>query len=162
MRILVLVAGLVIASAGAPAKAQGEYHNHADLSAAIQQIVADHPRACVAESIGTSLEGRAIWALRLALGGDVDPDRRPAMLLVANIDGDHLVGSAVALELARQLLARTDDDDEAAVKTLTEHTLYIVPRVNPDAAEHFFAEVRSNRVRNLRPDDRDRDGDSDG
>jgi hypothetical protein len=142
----------------APAGAQAKYRTHAQLSTAVDRLVADHPRACVAESIGTSREGRAIWALRLALGGEVEPDRRPAMLLAANIDGDHLLGSAVALEVAGRLLTLAGEGDEAAVTFLSEHTLYVVPRVNADAAERFFAETRWGRKRNLRPDDRDRDG----
>jgi hypothetical protein len=137
---------------------QAKYRTHAELSTLVNRLVADHPQACAAESIGTSREGRAIWALRLALGGEVEPDRRPAMLLVANIDGDHLLGSEVALGVAARLLTMAGADDQAAVAFLTDHTLYVVPRVNPDAAERYFAEVKAQRRLNVRPVDRDRDG----
>jgi hypothetical protein len=137
---------------------QAKYRTHAELSTLVDQLVASHPRACTAESIGTSREGRAIWALRLALDQENDPDRRPAMLLAANIDGDHVVGCEVALAVVERLLDLAAEGDEAAVAFLSEHTLYVVPRVNPDAAERFFAGTRSGRKRNLRPDDRDRDG----
>ena len=147
-----------VVTATVAAADEAKYHTHAELSALVSGLAADHPRSCTVDSIGTSREGRAIWALRLARGGDVDPDKRGALLLVANIDGDHLVGSAVALEVAKRLLEMADGGDEVATALLTAHTVYVVPRVNPDAAERYFAEVRSNRRRNVRPDDRDRDG----
>jgi hypothetical protein len=142
----------------APEDADAKYHTHAELSTLVDRLAAGHPRACTAESIGTSREGRALWMLRLALDQENDPDRRPAVLLVANIDGDHLVGSGVALAVAGRLLDLAANGDEAAVGFLSAHTLYVVPRVNPDAAERFFAELRTGRKRNLRPDDLDRDG----
>ena len=135
-----------------------KYHTHAELSTRINELVAEYPQSCSAESLGTSVEGRAIWTLRLALGGAVEPDRRSALLIVATIDGDHLVGGEVAFELAAGLLGAAREGDPAAVAFLTDHTLYVVPRVNPDAAERFFGEVRDDRRRNLRPDDQDRDG----
>ncbi len=140
------------------------YFTHAQLTERARQLGSDAGDACTVESIGTSREGREILGLRLALPGAVEPGRRPALLLVANIDGDHLVGSSVAFGVADRLLSMADAGDEAAVAFLTGHTLYVVPRVNPDAAERFFADVRSDRRRNMRPDDRDRDGalDEDG
>ena len=140
------------------------YYTHAQLTDRARQLASDHGDACAAESIGTSREGREIVSLRLALAGEVEPECRPALLLVANIDGDHLVGSSVAMAVAARLLSMAEAGDEAAVEFLTSHTLYVVPRVNPDAAERFFADVRSERRRTVRPDDRDRDGalDEDG
>jgi len=137
------------------------YDTHAQLSERISRLVEEHPNTCSAESIGISREGRAVWAVRIARPGPVEPDRRAALLLVANIDGDHLIGSAVALEVAERLLGASSGGDEDAVRFLTDHTLYVVPRVNPDAAERFFVEPKADRRRNLRPDDRDRDGATD-
>jgi hypothetical protein len=140
------------------------YFTHAQLTERARQLGADAGDACAVESIGTSREGREIIGLRLALPGAVEPESRPALLLVANIDGDHLVGSSVALSVAERLMSMAEAGDDAAVAFLTDHTLYVVPRVNPDAAERFFADVRSERRRNMRPDDHDRDGavDEDG
>ncbi len=154
----VLLIGPVGAAIAQTQDTQPGYETHAQLTERARQLATDAGDVCTAESIGTSREGREILALRLALPGEVEPERRPALLLVANIDGDHLVGSSVALAVADRLLSMTEAGDEAAVEFLTGHTLYVVPRVNPDAAERFFADVRSDRRRNVRPDDRDRDG----
>ena len=77
---------------------------------------------------------------------------------MANIDGDHLLGSTVAVAVAGTLLEKAAADDEPVRAFLSEHTMYVVPRVNPDAAERFFADVVTERRRTMRPDDRDRDG----
>ncbi|MHC4218391.1 MAG: M14 family metallopeptidase [Planctomycetota bacterium] len=137
---------------------QARYRTHAELSTEVNRLVAQHPQSCAAESIGTSREGRAIWALRLARGGDVEPDRRPALLLAANIDGSHLLGSEIALGVAGRLLTMARDGDKAALAFLTDHAVYVVPRVNPDAAERYFDDVKTQRRLNVRPVDEDRDG----
>ena len=150
-----------LGAAPPPAHVPGEdsgYLTHTHLADEIRRLAADHSSACTVESIGTSREGRDIQGLRLALPGEVEPDRRPALLLVANIDGDHLVGSTVAVAVAGALLEKAVADDESARTFLSEHTMYVVPRVNPDAAERFFADIVSERRRTMRPDDRDRDG----
>ncbi len=154
-----LGAGLAWAGFAPAARAQDpRYLTHAELSAAVERLASEHARLCSAQIIGTSREGRAIHGLRLALPGPADPDKRPALLLAANIDGDHLVGSAVALEVARRMADAAGKQDPGSAAFLEGHTLYVVPRVNPDAAERFFDAVRLERRRNLRPDDRDRDG----
>jgi hypothetical protein len=134
------------------------YLAHADLSVAVQDLAREHAGIVSVESIGTSREGRAIWAIRLAAAGPVEPDRRPAILVAANIDGDFVAGSAAALELARKLAAMAAAGDERAAGFLGRATLYVVPRVNPDAAERFFSPLQEGRRRAVRPDDRDRDG----
>jgi hypothetical protein len=121
-------------------------------------LAESHPGTAKLEVIGTSREGRAVAALRITAPGERDPDRRPALLVAANLDGDHLVGSAVALEVGRRLVELIEAGDEKTAGLFSAHTLYVVPRVNPDASERFFAEPRGDRQRNLRPDDRDRDG----
>ncbi|MBT8487065.1 MAG: hypothetical protein HKO59_01905 [Phycisphaerales bacterium] len=139
------------------ASTAADYARHAELKQQVSDLSSEYADAR-SVMIGTSHEGREIPALVLARAGAVDPARRPALLLVANIDGDHVVGSAVALEVAQTLLAHAQEGNEAAVDLLTNQTVYVVPRVNPDAAERFFAGVRDDRRRNARADDADRDG----
>lgn len=168
--VLSLCAGLAQLSPGAwpgPAQSGGAlaqsaagagYHNFDQFTAALKQVAAQHARSTQLTVIGESLQGRNLWALRVALPGSVDPDKRPSLLLTANLDGDHLVGSEVALRAVRELLDRAGEDAESpAAKLLGRYTLYVVPRVNPDAAELFFADLKHDVVRNRRPDDADRD-----
>ena len=83
-------------------------------------------------------------------------DTRPGLLVVGNLSGDHLLGSALALEPVRHLLAGASDTAIATV--LNARVVYVVPRLNPDAAEAMFAAVKQDRSRNARAFDDDNDG----
>ena len=106
-------------------------------------------------TIGTSRNGQTIQSIRVSIDSEVNPENRPAILVVAGIDGDHLLGSEVAVELVLELLNR---DDESTINLLKNNTVYIIPQVNPDAAEYYFAPIQNGQRRNLRPFDNDRDG----
>ncbi|MFG0328947.1 MAG: M14 family metallopeptidase [Phycisphaerales bacterium] len=163
-RALPIVAAALLTGVGVPssdAMIQPAYRDHEAMTQRVNSIASAHSELVTVESIGASREGRSIWAMTVAGPGDIEPAKRPALLLVANIDGDHLVGSEVALEVVDGLLTRFANGHEAAVQFLNEHTLYVVPRVNPDAAEFYWAPVKDNRRVNTRPVDRDRDRQAD-
>lgn len=134
-----------------------EYRNHAQLTEAMRTLASEHRGTVAMTTIGTSVEKRDIAALRVAAEGDVDPDSRAALLIVAGIEGDHLVGTDVAIGIATDLTQRYERGDGAAKTLLEQHTIYIVPRLNPDAAERYFQGSKLDWRRNLRPVDDDRD-----
>ena len=104
--------------------------DHAALTASMNELATGHPGLVQRVVLGTSREGREIGALRIALG---DPAGRPAVLVVANIDGPQTFSSALALEHARRLCS-----DGAVRELLEDTTFWIVPRANPDGAEARF------------------------
>lgn len=135
------------------------FHDAAQREVALRELVATHPDACALSTIGDSREGRPIWMLELRRGGaDV---RRPAMAIVAGIDGDYPASSEVALRVAKSIL---DSKDAAAATLLDEHVVYVIPAANPDAIEWHYAQPRQEVRAALRPWDDDRDGliDEDG
>lgn len=108
-------------------------------------------------SLGTSREGREIWLVEIADRSGPPLDERPGLLVVGNLEGDHLLGSALALETVRYLV--TSDGGEAELgDLLARQVIYVIPRLNPDGAEAMFAAVRLDRRRNARPFDDDNDG----
>ncbi|MGW8268641.1 MAG: M14 family metallopeptidase, partial [Longimicrobiales bacterium] len=114
------------------------------------------------ESLGTTLAGREIWLVTVGAPDGPSLDQRPGILVVGNLEGDHLVGSQLAVEAIRHLLENARDERVRAA--LAENVFYLVPRLNPDGAEAMFAPVRWDRRRNNRPFDDDNDGltDEDG
>lgn len=128
---------------------------HAELSARLAALAAAHPDLATLVPVGTSREGRAIEALRLA-AGEVAPGR-PAILLVANVDGVRVFSSAVALDHAAELL-RLYGTDAQVTRLLERVTLYVLPRANPDVAERRFASPLVEREGTGRGVDDDRDG----
>jgi len=112
-------------------------------------------------TIGFSTNGQPIQCIQIAKEGETPVETRSAVLLVAGIDGDHLLGTEVATDLVQSLLAM---EPEKTTSLLETHKLYIIPQVNPDAANYYFNEVQHEQRRTLTPNDNDHDGliDEDG
>jgi hypothetical protein len=163
--VLPVLIVLGLAWAGIPAAAQDapRYHDQAALSAALKSLAAAPSQAGRLTSIGKTRGGRDIWALEIALPGPVAPDKRPALLVVGGFEGDHLVGTEIALAVA-EFLVKNAAADAAVKDRLSSSTVTIVPRINPDGAEGFFAPVKTGRRTNTSPRDDDNDGrvDEDG
>jgi len=163
--ILPVLLGFLLVTAAVPAAAQGpaKYHDHAELAKALQALAAANTTLVRLESIGKTRGGRDIWAVELAGPGGVPPAKRPALLVAAGFEGDHLVGTEIALSVA-ETLVKNAGADPAIKERLETTTIYIVPRLNPDGAEGFFAPVKTGRRTNMSPRDDDNDGrlDEDG
>jgi hypothetical protein len=115
------------------------------------------------ESIARSMRKRRIWLVELGKGTKQDRQSRPAMLVVAGIEGNDLIGSTVAVTWIEHLVERYENDAEI-IKLLQATTIYIMPRLNPDAAGNFFARPQWETSSNNKPVDDDHDGlfDEDG
>lgn len=149
---------LPVTNAGAqPARTAG-YANHARLIASIDSLRRSAPELVSVSDVATSTGGRRIPLVRLGRGANVD--RRPALLVLANTYGPHLIGSEIALGAIRRLVGAYGTDT-AVTRLLDQHTLYVVPRGNPDGAEAFFASPTRERARTGAPYDNDRDGSTD-
>ncbi|MBC8310311.1 MAG: hypothetical protein ISR75_05120 [Phycisphaerales bacterium] len=111
--------------------------------------------------IGYSGSGLPIHCLEIAREGSVPIKDRTAILVVAGIDGDHLLGTEVAVDLVSKVLTQEPEKSEAL---LTSNKLYVIPQVNPDSAKFYFNEVKHQQQRTPTPFDNDHDGvkDEDG
>lgn len=154
---IALLALMLAAAAGAQDFAK--YHNHAELTAGLQALAKANPQLVKLESIGKTRQGRDLWALQIASPGGLPAGERPALLIAANFDGDHLIGSELALFAADYLVKNAAKPEVKA--GLDAFTFYILPRINPDAAETMWAPVRATRRTNATPIDDDNDGRTD-
>jgi hypothetical protein len=153
---------LLVAPAGAVTDFT-KYHTHAELTAALKSAVAAHANLARMVSIGKSREGRDLWVVEIANPAGAPANERPALLITANLEGDHLVGSELALFIVESLLAGYGAD-ATITQRLDQHVVYVVPRLNPDGAEQIFAAVKTGTRTNLTPCDDDNDAriDEDG
>ncbi len=137
------------------------YRTHSALAGELRALAAAHPSRTQLVTIATSPDGRPIVALRIGAGADVAT--RPALLVLANAHGPHLVGSEVAVVTARRML-EAYGRDSAITRTLDRSTIWFIPRLNPDAAEAMFGAPRWERTANgtAWDDDRDQATDEDG
>ncbi|TVP53648.1 MAG: hypothetical protein EA351_14810 [Gemmatimonadales bacterium] len=115
-----------------------EYLNHEQLTSTVQSLVGGHGNLASVRSLAQTAEGRDVWLLTLGSGSDDALDRRPGLLIVANLEANHLVGSSTALITAEHLLTGYGADEEVT-RLLDERTVYIIPRLNPDGAERYWS-----------------------
>ncbi|TVP44223.1 MAG: hypothetical protein EA350_12190 [Gemmatimonadales bacterium] len=125
----------------APAFAQSgpydQYLNHDQLTRAIQDLAGRHGNLASVRSFARTDEGRDVWLLTLGNARTGQLDQKPALLIVANLEANHLVGSSTALFTAQHLLEGYGSDEEVT-RLLDERTVYILPRMNPDGAELYW------------------------
>jgi hypothetical protein len=125
--------------------------DHEGLTATLRKLAeGPTPRAALT-SLAKSGEGRDVWLVQV---GAKPAPATPALVIVANLEGDALISGQVAVALIDRLAAATADSPLG--KAMADLTVYVVPRLNPDGAE---ATLKGATTRtNLRPIDRDRDG----
>ncbi len=130
------------------------YHAPEEVAAALEELVSMHLSWDLIQ-IGTSPEGRPLYVLSIPgpqLAGNPAPGA-PAILVVANLEGDRLGAGEVALNLAQNLSAN--------FPLLEKAHLFLMPMANPDAVAHVLHGEGNWRGA---PTDNDRDGrvDEDG
>lgn len=152
-----LGAATLLAALALPSGAQGRptdgYHSNARLTAVLDSIARSKPALVNVSVLATSPGRRPVHVVRLGA------DDKPAVLILAGAYGPQVSSSEVALRIVRDL-AR----DQAGAQLLAQRTVYVVPRLNPDATEAFFGALRWERAGNDTKfdDDRDMTDDEDG
>jgi zinc carboxypeptidase len=125
------------------------------LRLALRRLEGDHTGRAHLMSIGNSRGGRSIDVLRIA-EGELRPGR-PALLLVAGMEGTQAWTSGLALDHARSLLEGYGEDD-AITALIDTTTIYVLARANPDGCERRFESPHAERLASGRGVDDDRDG----
>ncbi len=142
-------------AASKPASDTKYLADFAALQMALQKMDDDNA-TCAMRSLASTRQGRDVFMLTLAADAD-QADTKPAIMIVAGLDGRSRVSVETALRVAGDLLKDHAD-------LLKDATFYIVPCANPDGYEFASTKVNAGHIGNVRPVDSDRDGavDEDG
>jgi hypothetical protein len=113
--------------------ADSNYHNYAEMTAVINQAVADHPNILSKTSIGNSYEGRQMVALKISDNVGTD-ENEPEVLFTAHQHArEHLT-----IEMALYILSEFTDkygSDSRITNLVNSREIWIVPDLNPDGGE---------------------------
>ncbi len=109
------------------------YHNYAELTSALQQLANDYTSLCRLMSLGQSVQGREIWALRITDNPDIEEDE-PEFKYISTIHGDEPVGTELCYLFAKLLLENYETDPRIKF-IVDEVSVWIVPLMNPDGRE---------------------------
>jgi len=127
----------------------GVYHSYAEMEREILQLGKSYPNLVSISSIGESLEGRHLYAIKISDNASLDEDEAEVLIL-----GCHHAREWISLEipllLAKHLASNYYTD--AGIRKIVDHSaVWIVPCVNPDGLEysiHFYRYWRKNRRQN--------------
>ncbi|GGM47772.1 M14 family zinc carboxypeptidase [Dactylosporangium sucinum] len=113
------------------------YHNYAEMTAELNQAVADHPAILRKSSLGTSYEGRDIPVIKISDNVATD-ENEPEVLYTAHQHAREHLTVEMALYLIRQL---TDGygTDARITNVVNTREIWIVPDMNPDGGEYDIA-----------------------
>lgn len=149
MRMLRIPTGVILCAlffASAAFGADLAYPSPEAVGAALRQLAAASPEAARIHGLAVTPGGRDVALIDIGR-----PDAElPAILVVANMEGDSPLGTQAALELAAHLLGDWGDD-------LKRWRWYIVPLGNPDGYARFFERPLAVNFGNARPINADHD-----
>ena len=158
-----LLMNVALIMAGSKVSLAADYYRSRSLGKHLMSLAEQHPELVRLESIARSIGRRNVWLIEVGRGAKHERKTRPAMLVVAGVEGNDLIGCSTAVSWVEYLVEQYGSD--AGVTRLLKTTaVYIIPRLNPDAAEYFFARPKLEMSLNKKPADDDHDGliDEDG
>ena len=111
------------------------YHTYAQTAAELKSLAGEAPGLASLFSIGKTLQGRDIWALRLCpdAAGDA-PSKLPGALFIGEHHAREHLSNEVPLRLARRLIENRADPEVA--RLLAARDITIIPLLNGDGAEY--------------------------
>ncbi len=111
-----------------------EYRDYRAIAARLHELAELAPDRAAVHGIGSTLDGRSIWALRI--GGSA-PDATP-MMINGTQHAREWIAAMVSTCVADRLVRGYDADP--AIRDFVDHTeLWVVPVVNPDGYQHTWA-----------------------
>ncbi len=113
------------------------YHTNEELLEEVTQHAHGAGARARVDAAGTTVEGRSIPSVRIAAPGRTPDAQRPQALVLANIHGNEVIGSEVALGLVGALCA--PEPGPAARALLDRADVAVVAAVNLDARDRTVA-----------------------
>lgn len=113
------------------------YHNYQEMVAEIDQVAAARPNIVKKFSIGTSYEGRQLWAVKIS--DQVETDENEPEVLYVSL---HHAREHLTVEMALYLLHLFADNygrDSRITNIVNSREVYIVFNLNPDGGEYDTA-----------------------
>ncbi len=134
-----------------------EYTSSSSLTEQLAGLARQDPDLVRVRELAPSREKRPVWLVEIGVGSDESRSTRPAVLVVAGIEGNDLVGPFTTVAWSERLMKQYREDPPTA-ELLKKTTIYVVPCLNPDARERFFTSPKIEMSGNNVPRDDDHDG----
>ena len=122
------------------------YHTYEEAYAEMDSVADAHPSICMVQSIGQSIDGRQIWAIKISDNVAVTEDE-PRVLFM----GNHHAREYITIEIPLYIMFHLVDNygsDPRITGLVDNREIWIVPTVNPDGREYcqnYDSNWRKNR-----------------
>jgi carboxypeptidase T len=128
------------------------YHNYSELVTELNNIHNEFPDITSLYSIGKSIEGRDILALRISSNLD-KASQKPGIIFMGGHHAREHLSVETPLLLVKRLLSEYKNQNAMAMNIIEYRDLHIIPAVNPDGMEYDIAANkykywRKNRAKN--------------
>ncbi len=130
-----------------------EYSNTSTQSSRLQALVTAYPGLTNLRSLTKTPGGHDIWLLTIGSGNVTG---KPAIAVIGGVEGNHLLGTELAIGFAENLLKGSGTD--SIRNLLARTTYYVFPNMSPDGMEQYFSRLKYERSGNATETDDDRDG----
>ncbi|GAA0432480.1 hypothetical protein Acor_76250 [Acrocarpospora corrugata] len=117
--------------------ADSAYHNYAEMTAVVNQVVADHPTIARKISYGTSYQGRDLMAIKISDNVATD-ENEPEVLFTAHQHAREHLTVEMSLYLLN-LLTDSYGSDSRITNLVNGREIWIMPDLNPDGGEYDIA-----------------------
>jgi len=145
---ITLFSGLLFCFTTIQISAQTDYSNYSKFSQRLKTLQSQNSSNSKLETLTTTVGGHKIWTLTLSKG---DAKNKPAIAILSGVDGMHILGPEMALQIAENILKNYAD-------VLEKTTFYIFPNMSPNATENYFSALKHGNNGNAKSTDDDRDG----
>ena len=130
------------------ARGTSAYFDPAEVEAMLAQVELDHPFIARRFAVGTTIEGRTIWAIEISDNPGIDEDE-PAVQFNGQHHAREVVTSHVVMDIV-DLLTDGYGADPAITGWVDDYKTICVPMVNPDGVQYVF-DADVNWRKNRRP-----------
>jgi hypothetical protein len=113
---------------------RGEYHSYTELTADMAAWAANYPDITELISIGPSVEGRELWAMKITDNPDVE-EFEPEIQWIGAHHGDETISAEVCYYMIEYLLENYSVDPDITW-LINEREIWIIPMLNPDGYEN--------------------------
>ena len=138
-------AALTVLALAAPTAAQANefpkgfegYHTYIEVWQAAKALADAHPDIARRFSIGTSYQGRQLWALKISDNVGID-ENEPEVLFDGGTHSDEHMGVEMALRIAHWFIDGYGHD-QRITNIVNSREIWILLNVNPDGSEYDIA-----------------------
>ncbi len=118
----------------------GLYHTYAEVNSELHQLAGNHAGLAQVSSLGKSVQGRDLWAIKIS-DAAAQNENEPVFVLLGGHHAREWISVDVPFLLARHLLEKYNTDT-LVTRLVNSAEIWIVPMVNPDGHQYSVTNQR--------------------